>query len=138
MRSTRRVRAGVATSLVLMLTGCAGTPHQLSEGIAPDVGTSRTVISGLELRRSGVTTTYDALRRIRPELLKQRQIAVVNDAYNGFPVVYVDGRLQGSADLLNTVPIDAILYVEYLTPTEGYFRISRVHPGGVLDVRTRR
>lgn len=138
MSSTRRIRAGAMLSMLALLAGCAGAPQGDRESNSFAQRTSRVFITATELQSAGAATAYDAVRRIRPELLTRRAVVALDDPYKGFPVVYLDGKLQGSVDLLHTIPVEAIAAIHYLSGSEGHSRYGKYHPGGVIDVHARR
>jgi hypothetical protein len=137
MISTRRLHAGAVCSLLALLTACASAPQEDREPRPFALSLSRQSITAKELQSSGVGTTYDALRRIRPEFFIRRMPATFTDPYNGYSVVYLDGQLQGSLDLLNTIPLNAILSIQYMSGTEAHAHLGKYHPGGVIEVHTR-
>src|SRR5256885_15576366 len=138
MSSTRRIRPVAMLSMLALLAACASAPHGDRESDSFAQRTSRVFITAKELQSAGVGTTYDAVRRIRPDLLTRRAVVALDDPYRGFAVVYLDGKFQGSIDLLNTIPVEAIAAIQYLSGREGHSRYGRYHPGGVIEVDTRR
>jgi hypothetical protein len=131
------LHAGVVLLLLAGLTACASAPRQDREGLTSGSWTPRAEVSAKELQTSGAVSAFEALRRVRPELFLERPTKTLTDPYGGFPVVYLDGRLQGTLDLLNTIPVSAILGVQYFSAMESHARFGRYHSGGVIDIRTR-
>jgi hypothetical protein len=125
-------------SLLVLFTACASAPRQDREPIAFGDRTSRNEVSARELQSVSAGSAFEALRRVRPELLFQRSTKTPADAYGGYAVVYLDGKLQGSLDVLNMIPVDAILGIQYLSGVEAQTKLGKFHSGGVIDVRTRR
>ena len=138
MRSTRMIHAGAVLSLLAVLTACASAPRQDREALTFGDRTSRTEISARELQSVAAGSAFEALQRVRPEFFFQRPTKVLNDPYGGFPVVYLDGRLQGRLDVLYTIPVGAILSVQYLSGIEAHTRFGKFYSGGIIDVHTRR
>ena len=72
---------------------------------------------------------YEGVLDARPDVLRYR---------NTSPTVYLDGRLLGSIDALQRIPVASVQEVRLLNPTEATFRYGRSHTGTVLEVTTRR
>jgi hypothetical protein len=138
MVSTRRTHAGTMLSMLALLVACASAPQEEGEPSPIPLSVSRVQITAKELQSAGVGTTFDALRRLRPEFFFRRGTSTFTDPYNGYSVLYLDGQLQGSLDLLNTIPLTSITSIQYHTGTEAYVRLGKYHPGGAINVRTRR
>lgn len=120
---------------VTVMCACAG---RIEEGRSLN-SRSRTlgVVTTSDIESSGMSNALDALRRLRPELLTRRNDAVPADPYRGFPVVYLNGQLQGSLDMLEGIPAAAITEIRYLGSTAAADRFGVRHPGGVIAVSTR-
>jgi hypothetical protein len=138
MVSTRRTHAGAMLSMLALLAACASAPQEDDEPSPITLSSSRVQITAKELQSAGVGTTFDALRRLRPEFFLRRSTSTFTDPYNGYSVLYLDGHLQGSLDLLNTIPLTSILSIQYHTGTEAYARLGKYHPGGAINVKTHR
>ena len=131
-------RAGAVLTLLGSLAACAGGPP-LDRGASPvSDWSARFLVTAKDLQSSGFRTTYAAVRRIRPALLDRRQSTAVDDAYRGYAVLYVDGRLHGALDLLDLIPIGTIISIQYFSPNEAFFRVGKFHAGGVIAVKTQR
>jgi hypothetical protein len=137
MVSTRRTHAGATLSMLALLAACASAPHEEGAPSPVTLSVSRVQITGRELQSTGVGTTLEALRRLRPEFFIRRGRSTFTDPYNGYSVLYLDGQLQGSLDLLNSIPLLSIISIQYRSGTEAFGRLGKYHPGGVIDVKTR-
>ena len=138
MGTTRSFRALAALSTLALFAGCATLPSQRPDDTLYPTQTSRALITAEQLQRADVISTVDALRRLRPLLFTHRAPFTVSDPYEGRPVLYVDGRLQGGLDLLNTIPLTAVRSVQILSGVEGHAYFGRYHPGGVVEVNIKR
>jgi hypothetical protein len=125
---------------LILLDACATLPPQDDAASLFGGQTSRPVITALQLQSANVPNVQDALRRIRPLLFTYRASAAyaIRDQYRGYPVLYVDGQLQGGLDLLNTIPLNAVRSIQILSGNEGHALLGRFHAGGVVQVNTRR
>ena len=132
------LRARVAWLPLTLLAACATMPPQREDATPYPANTSRSIITAQQLRAADVTSMVDALRRLRPLLFTQRAAFAMSDPYRGYPVLYVDGRLQGGLDLLNTIPLNAVRSVQLLSGVEGHAYFGRYHPGGVVEVKINR
>jgi hypothetical protein len=121
-----------------LFEACATLPAQDDGATLYGGETSRTVITARQLQSASFTTTQDALRMLRPLLFTQRAPFAVRDPYRGYPVLYLDGQLQGGLEMLNTIPLNAVRSIRILSSNEGHALFGRFHPGGVVEVNTRR
>jgi hypothetical protein len=138
MDTTRSVRALAALLPLTFFAACATMPRQREDATLYPWQTSRALITAQQLRSADATSFVDALRRLRPLLFSQPAPFAVSDPYRGYPVLYVDGRLQGGLDLLSTIPLSIVRSVQVLTGVEGHAYFGRYHPGGVVEVNINR
>jgi len=136
MDTTRSVRALAALLPLTFLAACATMPPQREGATRYPSQTSRALITAQQLRSADPTSFIDALRRLRPLLFSQPTAFAVSDPYRGYPVLYVDGRLQGGLDLLSTIPLSIVRSVQVLSGVEGHAYFGRYHPGGIVEVNT--
>ena len=95
------------------------------------------VITAPELSRSDARNAYDAIRRIRPEMLRARDPGTVVYFKARRPVVAVDNNIVGGVDMLRTLPADRIARIEYVS---SWVAARRYGPGfgdGVMLIETR-
>lgn len=138
MGTTRSFRALAASLALTLLEACATLPAQGDDPTRYGAQTSRAAITAEQLRSANATTLPDALRRLRPLLFTRRAALSGLDPYRGYPVLYIDGQLQGGLDLLSTIPLHAVRSVQVLSGSEGHALFGRYHPGGVVEVNVRR
>ena len=138
MGTTRSFRAFAALSTLTLFGACATLPAKESGDLPYGAETSRAVITARQLQSVSFTTTQDALRVLRPLIFTQRAPFAVRDPYRGYAVLYVDGQLQGSLEMLNTIPLQAVRSIQILSGSEAHALFGRFHPGGVVEVNIRR
>lgn len=127
-----RIRLLVAMVGVMPLVGC-GTMHVVS-----GIGTAPDVIMAPEIVAAKVVDAYQAVTRLRPEFLTRRApVSAMADAPTG-PRVFLDDVEVGGIDALRTVPLEAITYIRYLSPTEATLRFGAPQPNGAIVVSTSR
>src|SRR6476620_1643351 len=76
------------------------------------------VITAPELSRSQAANAYDAIRQIRPELLRSRDPGSVVYFKASRPVVAVDNTIVGGVEVLRAMPRDTVARIEYVSPWE--------------------
>jgi ABC-type phosphate transport system substrate-binding protein len=92
-----------------------GTGASASASARQGPRSSRTLITGDELRSSGATTLYDAIQRLRPQWLANRN--AVNRA--GSEIVVFQGMNNlGGLDALRQMEPGYIAYVRWLDASE--------------------
>jgi hypothetical protein len=127
MRLTIGKLAGVIAPLPILLA-CA------SSGAT---GQDANVITAPELARGGAGSTYDAIRHIRPEMLRSRDPGSLLLFKARSPVVAVDNRVLGGVDALRTIPADQVARLEYVSEWKAANRYGRTFRDGIVLVQTR-
>ena len=117
-----------APSLLPILLACA------SGGAT---GRDANVITAPELSRSQATNAYDAIRQIRPELLRSRDPGSVVYFKASRPVVAVDNTIVGGVEVLRAMPRDTVARIEYVSPWESAKRYGSTFRDGVMLIETR-
>jgi len=137
MSPKRIARITALLVAALLATACAG---RLPEGERGLTSRSREagVVTTPEIAASGTHNALDALRRLRPELLSRRNDAAPADPYRGYPVVYLNGVLQGGLDMLESIPAASITEIRYVGSTAAADKLGVRHPGGAIIVNTRK
>ena len=103
--------------------------------------------------RVSVQNAYEAVQKLRPAMLRPRQIASANgqggmakDApavtgtgtLSGQVVVYSDGTRLGDVEQLRAINASSIASVRYYSASEAQTKWGSGHPGGVIEVITKR
>ena len=97
-----RLAAGLSVPVLLAGTG------------EPAAAQDRVVITAPELASSGASTVYDAIRRLRPQLLRARPSGYLMYFSERRPLVAVDEAVKGSLEVLQDMPVGEAALVEYI------------------------
>jgi hypothetical protein len=95
------------------------------------------VITAPELSRSKARNAYDAIRQIRPEMLRTRDPGAVVYFKARQPVVAVDNNLVGGAEVLRTLPTGKVARIEYVNSWLAAKRYGTGFGNGVVLIETR-
>jgi hypothetical protein len=127
MRLTIRKLAGAFAPLPILLA-CA-----TSVALAQDPN----VITAPELAQSGSSSTYDAIRHIRPEMLRLRDPGSLMLFRALSPAVALDNTVLGGVDALRAIPADQVARVEYVSPSKAAKRYGMTFGDGIVLVQRR-
>ena len=149
-RCTRALAHAAAISLVA--AACASSPPSSSGG-TPGPRTGPNFITADEISRVNVQNAYEAVQKLRPSMLRQRQVASANgqggvgkdapavtgtSVSAGQLVVYVDNTRLGDVDQLRGIAASSIFSVRYFSASEAQTKWGSGHPGGAIEVITKR
>jgi hypothetical protein len=81
-------------------------------------GTQADVITAPELSRSGAANAYDAIHRVRPEMLRSRDGGSLMFFQPRSPLVAVDDSLVGGLEVLRGMPVGEVARIEYLSASK--------------------
>jgi hypothetical protein len=95
------------------------------------------VITAPELSRSKARNAYDAIRQVRPEMLRTRDPGTLVYFKARHPVVAVDNTLVGGVEMLRSLPTDTVARIEYVNSMVGARRYGTGFGDGVVLVATR-
>jgi hypothetical protein len=95
------------------------------------------VITAPELSGSKARNAYDAIRQIRPEMLRTRDPGTLVYFKPRQTVVAVDNILIGGVEVLRTLPTGKVARIEYVNSWEAAKRFGRGFRNGVMLVDTR-
>ena len=144
-----------AAAIALGTTACASSAPKQSEAAATTGAPkpSATFITAEEIERVHVQNGYEAVQKLRPALLRQRQVASANgqggvskdappitgtNVSAGNVVVYVDGTRIGDIDQLRQISASSIATMRYYSASEAQMKWGSGHPGGVIEVISKR
>ena len=127
MRFTFSKLAGALSPLPILLV-CAS-------GVA--TAQSPYVITASELAGSRAENTYQAIRHIRPELLRSRESGSLMLFRVRQPAVAVNNTLVGGVEALRAIPVDQVTQLEYLSAWEAGNRYGETFRDGIVLVQTR-
>ena len=100
-------------------------------------GRDANVITAPELSRSRAANAYDAIRQIRPELLRIRDPGSLVYFKTNRPAVAVDNTLVGSVEVLHAMPLDRVARIEYVGAWKAAKRYGSNFGNGVMLIETR-
>ena len=95
------------------------------------------VLSGFQVRQTGAPTAWDAIQRLKPELLRRRATGSAAHPDEGFPAVYLDRMYLGSVEQLQGISASLVGEVRYLSGTAARDWVDSWHPAGVILVSAR-
>jgi hypothetical protein len=95
------------------------------------------VITAPELSRSRAANTYDAIRHIRPELLRTRDSGSLLFFTERRPVVAVNDTLAGGVEVLQALPVDEVARIEYVSAWGAASRYGWRFGNGIMLVTKR-
>jgi hypothetical protein len=125
MRLSLSRLVGVVSPLPILLA-CASTgvpdPH---------------LITAPELSLSAAGNAYDAIRRIRPEMLRTRDPGTMVYFKPSRPAVAVDNTLAGGVEVLRQLPAARVARVEYVDSWVAAKRYGVGFANGLMLIETR-
>lgn len=127
--------SGFVVAIVLassMFAAC--TPKT---GIAPSASASD-AITRVEITKSQALNAYDAIRMLRPSMLRERGKVTMRGNDVREPLVYVDNQRMGGISFLRDIPVSEIFEIRYHTAAQAQIKWGNGHPQGVIQVLTAR
>ena len=135
--SGRHVRVPVALACaVAMALSAACASSSSGAGGGPKPGPN--LITADEISRVSVVNAYEVVQKLRPAMFRQRQVASANAQANGELVVYVDNNRFGDVDSLRQISASSIAALRYFSASEAKTKWGSGHPGGAIEVVTKR
>ena len=149
----------VAAVIALGAAACASSSSSPAAAASMGSSTSGTskpsanFITAEEIERVHVQNGYEAVQKLRPALLRQRQVASANgqggvsssappvtgtNVSAGSLILYVDGTRIGDVDQLRQISASTIATMRYYSPSEAQMKWGSGHPGGVIEVISKR
>ena len=132
MRARVRSVAGRTVLVLLLATASAGCATGTAE--ERQAMSSLNVLSGDQLRETGGTTLWDALRQLRPQWLRPRASASLISGAGDEPIVYLHGIEHGGLETLQRMNIDQVRRVEFVDGRDATTRFGTGHGSGVILV----
>lgn len=124
MRRTLAVAFALAVS-----AGCSSS----TQGSGAGPRSASNLVTRQELSTVTVDNAYDAVQRLRPNMLRARTTSA--PGANQTPVVFVDGIRKGSIEYLRSIPRGEVQEIRYLNVQDATTRYGMNVPAGVLDVK---
>ena len=131
----RLIAAVAAAGLFATACSSSGTPAPSTGGRpAPNLSTQD------EIAKASVQNALEVVQKLRPAMLKRPTVASANAQSKGELVVYVDNTRFGSGAVenLRQIPASTIAAVRYFSASESQMKWGSNHPGGVIEVLTKR
>jgi hypothetical protein len=100
-------------------------------------GANPNVITAPELSRSRATSAYDAIRQIRPELLRTRDPGALVYFKASRPLVAVDNTLVGGVEVLRAIPVAKLARIEFVNGWKASKLYGSGFGNGIMLVETR-
>lgn len=132
---SRLIAAVAAVALVATACSSSGAPAPRGGGrSAPNL------ITEDEIAKASVQNALEAVQKLRPAMLKRPTVASANAQSKGELVIYVDNTRFGSGAVenLRQIPASTIAAVRYFSASESQMKWGSNHPGGVIEVLTKR
>ncbi len=130
----RAAVVGAVTPVALAWLFASCTPRR---GIAP-ASPSSEAISRVEMTRSQARNAYDAIRILRPNMLRERGKVTIRGNDVREPLVYLDNQRMGGITFLRDIPASEIFEIPYHNAAQAQIRWGNGHPQGVMQIVTPR
>ncbi len=132
----RRIRRLSMLGLALVLVGGCASGGGGAGGTRPASG-GRNLIVRAELEATNFTNVYDAVRRLRPRWLRTRGTTSTRGAEPGMRL-FVDNVPSGGIERMESLPIDLVEQVRYLSPSDATTRWGTNMSLGAIEVIMRK
>ncbi len=98
----------------------------------------RNVITAEEVAtRPGLSTAYDVVRSLRPAWLTTRGVTSTEDPRAGGIQVYVDGVSMGGVSELQSIGVDRIQQLRFLSSSDATMKYGTGNTSGAIEVTTK-
>ncbi|MGH7711692.1 MAG: TonB-dependent receptor plug domain-containing protein, partial [Gemmatimonadaceae bacterium] len=95
-------------------------------------------ITRVEITRSQALNAYDAVRILRPNMLRERGKVTIRGNDVREPLVYMDNQRMGGISFLRDIPVTEIFEIRYHTAAQAQIKWGSGHMQGVIQVVTAR
>ena len=127
-----RVLRSTAAIAFLLVSACAA-------GRVQNSGNDTERITLVELNSINVSTAHQAVQRLRPQFLRDRNAsAAVTNRTNEAITVYVDDARMGGIDALNQIAASEVVEIRRLSPGEATQKYGSRQMGTVIAVTRKR
>lgn len=149
-RGGGRLRLACIVAIVALGAAACSSAAPTTSGGGPKPGPN--LITADEIARANVQNAYEAVQKLRPSMLRQRQIASADGQGGvrsgsrpsgtgvsaGEVVVYMDNTRVGNVEQLRQISVSSISAVRYFSASEAQTKWGSGHAGGVIEVLTKR
>jgi len=118
---------------IVLFAGCAASAPGAGR---PGVG-DRSILTSDEIVTSTGRNVYEVIAQLRPEYLRSRGAGSLRNEAPPRATVYVDNVRFGALETLQSLTVDHLLRVEYLSASDATTRFGTDHTGGAILVTTR-
>jgi hypothetical protein len=91
-------------------------------------------VSQAELRASGASSLLEALTRTRLNFFRARGVSSINQTPADAYLVFRDGALMGTLDVLQMMRPDEVRYVRRISAMETYHKYGRAVARGAFEI----
>jgi hypothetical protein len=105
--------------------------------VAPSAS-AETAITRVEITKSQAINAYDAIRILRPSMLRERGAVTMRGRDVREPVVYLDNQRMGGIGVLRDIPVTEIFEIRYHNAAQAQIKWGNGHLQGVIQVVTAR
>lgn len=141
----------LSVTIAVLGAGACGSSTPRASGGAPKPASN--IITADEIAKVHVQTAYDAIQKLRPAMLRQRQVASAigqggvslgaparsgSAVTSGEVVVYADGTRLGPLENLRQIAASSVATLRYYSPSEAQLKWGSGHQGGAIEVITKR
>jgi hypothetical protein len=134
-RGGARFQIACLVAIITVSAMACSSPSSNASG-APKPGPN--LITADEIARVNVQNAYEAVQKLRPAMLRQRQVATANAQASGELLIYMDNNRLGDVDQLRQISASSIAAMRYFTASEAQTKWGSGHPGGVIEILTKR
>ena len=130
--STVRVQAqSTALSIITQDSAKKEAPKR------PKSGGARRITEAEIAFEKGISNAYDAIQRLRPDMLRKRMGARTGEGASADIEIYVDGRHVGALETLRSIPAEQIKEILYLNSSDATLRFGTGHTEGAILITSK-
>jgi len=119
----------IVASLASVSVGCAATG-----GNARASGGGMDFLTGDRIRETSAQNLYAAIRQLRPNWLSTRSRSSIMFEGSNRPIVYVNGVQHGELRTMNSMHVNDVARVQFISAPNATTRWGTGHSGGVISV----
>ena len=122
--------------VLCVLAACAPASGTGSNptGATPSEQRSGNLITQAEIEKSGATTALQAVRLLRPQMLRSMGAASATPGSDPGVVVYANGMKLGGIETLDGIGAPDVKSIQYLSASDATQRFGTGHPHGAILV----
>jgi hypothetical protein len=128
----------ISFGLLLLITGSCATAGTGSGTSEEGQAQSRNVLVKADLEGMDHLSVYQALRRLKPQWIRNRGQAVITDPGRESLRVYMNGAPYGRAASLTQIQIRNVEEIQFLDSRRATLRFGTDHTLGAILIKTRK